>query len=223
MKQIILSLFVLLSFNFIALAQGFAPPQLPDPISASFIGSPSFSNAGCIQQQNPHTFECHDMTFIGQSEFPLVSLNSIQGEWFAVTYAVRGSNQGAGFVMDKNQVRPTQPGRGVFNLSSGDSSLMGSLFINGNRATFGNWQGAPMTSSPGTYVFLDHGTVQFNTVDHIGVQHSFQCRDFIRRGNHHLNCRWLILRQGQWDFIGYFGFLTRQAWDQFVIQSRQRR
>lgn len=218
MTKMILSMALIFGFTATSHAQ-FGPPRLsPSPLGAAFGGAPGFSNHGCNPQFDPHTFECHTLAFNGQSEFPLVELNTVQGEWFAVTYAIRGSNSGAGFFMDKNQFRPSQPGRGVFNLTTHGQvgSIVGNLFISGNRATFQNWQGSVMTSTPGTFVFLDSATIQFNAIDHLGIQHAFQCRDFIRRGNHHLTCRWLVLRQGQWDFVGYFGFLQAHVWEQFA-------
>lgn len=195
--------------------------------SAQLVMPSPFISNGCQQQIDPHTFECHEATFNAQTEFQVVPMDifgSLQNEWFAVTYAVRGGNSGAGFFMDKNPFRPSRPGKGVFNqFKNGSSSLMGSLFIQGQSAVFTNWQGAQMFSLPGSFKKMDLHTVSFDMNDQFGILHTFQCRDFIRNGAHHLTCRWLLFRPQthQWEFIGYFGFLTRQVWDQFVLKSQQ--
>lgn len=185
------------------------------------------SSNGCNQQVDPHTFACHEATFNAQTEFKVVPMDVngvLQDEWFAVTYAIQSGNAGAGFFMDKNPFRPSRPGRGVFNqFNNGTSSVLGSLFIQGQSATFANWQGEAMRSIPGSFKKIDMHTVSFDMNDQFGILHTFQCRDFIRNGAHHLTCRWLVLRSqtNQWEFIGYFGFLTRQMWDQFVMKSQQ--
>lgn len=207
-----------------------AQAQVVSPFHSQqrFVQSPFQPQNGCFQHIDPHTFECHQAAFAGVTEFPVVPMdwnNAMQGEWFAVTYAVQGGNDGFNFMMDKNPMRPSRPGRGVFNRPPNKPmSLLGSLFIHGSRATFSNWQGQPMTTIPGTVVMIDPHTQEFKMNDHMGIQHLFQCRDFIRNGGHHLTCRWFILRQnGEWQFAGYFGFLSRQLWDQFVQRSRNER
>lgn len=178
------------------------------------------AEAACDQRTNPHSFSCHHDAFINRSPFPLVELdwrNVIQDEWFATTYATPAGNSGDGFVMDLNSTRPTLPGRGVFNdHGNGQFSPMGSMWINGTQIHFDNWHGARMHSEPGSFERLDAMTFQFDAVDQFRIVHRFQCRDFVRKNDHHLTCTWLILNNAGWKFIGYFGFVTRRVWDNFV-------
>ncbi len=184
------------------------------------LASTGVAYAACDQSTNPHSFECHHDAFINRSQFPLVDLdfqNVIQDEWFATTYAVPAGNSGDGFVMDKNPNRPSLPGRGVFNdHGNGRFSLLGSMWINGDQVHFDNWHGEPLHSEQGSFERLDPKTFQFDAVDSLRIVHRFQCRDFVRHDSHHLTCAWMILDNNSWRFIGYFGFVTRRVWDEFV-------
>jgi hypothetical protein len=180
----------------------------------------SAAQATCNPRVNPHSFDCHHAAFEGMTEFPLkpIDLATLQNEWFATTYAVPGANFGQGFAMDVNPGNPKQPGRGVLNLfPNGFTTVLGSMFIQGDQVFFQNWQNAPMQSMPGSMSFPDEKTVRFTTVDRFGFGHLFVCRDFIRNDIDHLNCQWSIAnRFGGWDLAGYMGFLTRSDWDDFV-------
>ncbi|HVK60963.1 MAG TPA: hypothetical protein VM432_05410 [Bdellovibrionales bacterium] len=181
--------------------------------------------SNCDQQRDPHSFGCHEAGFEGRTEFPLVRLDwrTLQGEWFAVSYAVPGGNAGSRFFMDLDPQNPRRPNRGVMNhLPNGFTSVLGVFSVRGNQATFENWQNTPMASLPGSLVSLDEGTVQFMSADRFGVQHMFQCRDFIRHGADHLTCRWFTADagMGRWQLRGYFGFLTLEQWDAFVGSGR---
>ncbi len=174
----------------------------------------------CDIRNDPHSFTCQKEAFIGRL-FPLENLdwqNVMQDEWFASTYAVVNGNAGHGFVMDINPIRPTLPGRGVLNdHGQGQFSVVGSMWMTGNTVTFDNWQGARISSLPGSVVLLDKKTLQFDMSDRFRVIHRFQCRDFLRNKNHHLNCTWHTLNQNRvWDLRGFFGFVTRRVWDDFV-------
>lgn len=185
-----------------------------------FYSSSVLAQNVCDIRRDPHSFSCQREAFIGKL-FPIEDLdwqNFMQDEWFASTFAVVNGNAGNGFLMDINPRRPTLPGRGVLNdHGQGRFSVMGSMRIFGDVISFDNWQGARISSLPRSVVLLDKKTLQFDMVDSVGLIHRFQCRDFLRNGNHHLNCSWYTLSSSRvWDLKGFFGFVTRRVWDDFV-------
>jgi hypothetical protein len=189
--------------------------------TVSIVAANASAQSVCDLKRDPHSFACHHDAFEGKTQFPLKNLDwfgEMQGEWFATTYATPNGPVGAGFAMDINPNDPHQPGRGVLNLfSNGFTTILGSMFIQGDQIGFPNWQNAPMRSNFRSLRFHDAQTAEFTSVDRFGIQHLFVCRIFVRNDVDHLNCQWSILnRFGQWDFIGYFGFLTRADWDEFL-------
>jgi hypothetical protein len=189
-------------------------------LSTFFHSTMASAQNNCDARNNPHSFDCQIEAFIGRlfKNEDLDWQNVMQDEWFASTYAVPNGNAGHGFVMDVNPMRPTLPARGVLNdHGQGQFSIVGSMWITGDTVTFDNWQGDRISSLPRSVVLLDKKTLQFDMADRAGTIHRFQCRDFLRHQNHHLNCSWHTLNQfRQWDLMGFFGFVTRQVWDDFV-------
>lgn len=172
----------------------------------------------CLIKQNPHSYACHDLNFYGNNRFPLFPMDwrRLQGPWFAVTYANPNGNIGHEFRMDVNPNRPTQPRGGVINRN--DGSQMGVLELRPNHVAFHNWEwgGAYVESDPRTFRITDRYTVEFQWLFN-GVWHGFQCRDFNRNNEHHLNCQWSVWTpQGGWHLKGYLGFIKLHVWEQFA-------
>lgn len=175
---------------------------------------------------------------------------NMQGEWFAVTFVEDNGreNNGKQFQMAKNPNSPNQP-MGVVNKNNG---LMGSMWIEGNTVRFENWQGKELSSDPeslqlfgdviGQREIFDQYTGQVIVEDvvaakevhfsmyekvkvngrKIHVTHYFECINFNRHNNMHLQCKWDV-QQGDSprSHKGYFGFLTKQAWDQFLVCGKR--
>ncbi len=181
---------------------------------------PARWGALCSVDYAPHSYACHHWNYLGNSMFPLFTLDwhsTLQGEWFATTYANPTSeNIGPEFIMLKNPHRPTQPD-GVLDNYSG--SLVESVWVNGNTLYWTNWRGAVFQTDPNTFRILDNYTVEM--YGYFGAQlHYFQCRDFNRNDSHHLLCRWDTQNSdGSFTSRGYFGFMPKYLWDQF--KSRQ--
>ncbi len=161
----------------------------------------------------------------------------MQGEWFAVTYVEDSGreNKGQEFYMQKNENSPNQP-MGVMNRDHGP---MRSMWIQGDVVIFENWQGKQLTSDPESLRFVmsqdtaysSSFKVSFTMHEQVRISgrkgmsnviHYFECVNFNRHQNMHLQCKWDVDQEGYGlSHKGYFGFLTRQAWDQFLACGKK--
>lgn len=189
------------------------------------------TNGACDFRSNPHSYACTHATFDNRL-FPFFPMDwwgdnhtpwSLQGEWFAVTYVEDSGveNDGKAFYMEKNPNSSNQP-MGVINRNN--HGPMRTMQISGDVVIFENWQGKVLVSNPGSLKVSDHrATYTMNEKitnrkrQKVNVIHYFDCVNFNRHDNMHLQCRWDVKmgRSGK-THMGYFGFLTVPAWEKFL-------
>lgn len=166
----------------------------------------------CDPRRDPHSYACAKATFAGDI-FPLFDLRwrRLQGEWITVTYANPSGNFGDEFFMATNPASPTQP-MGVYNVNT--NSPVGSMWIDGDRMVFNNWQGQTIQTVSFSKVTDKTAVLTMQEGNYV---HQFTCRDFNRNDKHHLFCAWDVEVPGYgWIHHGYMGFLSRADWDGFL-------
>ncbi len=196
------------------------------------------TDGACDFRSNPHSYACTQVTF-NNLLFPFFQIDwwgdegtwNMQGEWVVATYVESDGreNSGDSFYMEKNPNNKNQP-LGVQNRNFGP---MGSMWISGNSVIFQNWQGKELTSIPESLeIYEDHALFQMEEVitakkkngrpTRKNVTHYFDCVNFNRHNNMHLQCRWDVkVGKAQRTHMGYFGFLTKPAWDKFLYCNKQ--
>lgn len=185
----------------------------------SFVDS-LFKAGSCVIKRNPHSYPCTVWTYEGEF-FPLFAMdwNALQGTWFSVTYVNPDSgNEGPEFFMQKNPARPMQP-MGVHNSRSGQA--MARMAIRGDQMFIENWLGFELVLTIDQ--IIDGETIRLES-DRGFPRQAFTCRDFNRNNNHHLLCDWEEQRRpdSQWRHKGFFGFLTMDAWNNFLRNGVRR-
>lgn len=196
-------------------APGYGASPVPQPYMDPAAELSYYGNL-CDVDYAPHSYACHHWNYLGNSTFPLFTMDwwSLQGEWFATTYANPTSeNIGPEFQMLKNPNRPTQP-MGVINNYS--RQHVGSVWVTSNSMVWTNWLGQVLETDANSFRQLDAHTVEMYAYGY-QQSHYFQCRDFNRNGGHHILCRWDVLdtQSQRWVAQGYFGFMPKSLWDSF--------
>lgn len=189
------------------------------------------TKGACDFRSNPHSYACTRVTFENLL-FPFFPMDwwgqmntpwSMQGAWFAVTYVENNGieNNGKAFYMETNSNSSNQP-MGVINRNYG---AMKTMEIRGDVVIFENWQGKVLVSNPGSLQVSDHrATYTMNEEitnrkgKRVQVIHYFDCVNFNRHENMHLLCRWDVKmgKRSERTHMGYFGFLTIPAWENFL-------
>lgn len=194
------------------------------------------TDGACDFRSNPHSYACTHATFDGLL-FPFFPMDwwgqmntpwNIQGAWFAVTYVENNGieNDGEAFYMEKNPNSSAQP-MGVMNRKHGP---MKTMEIRGDVVIFENWQGKVLVSdSDSLEVWGNHATYRMNEEitnrkgRRVKVTHYFDCVNFNRHENMHLQCRWDVKmgKRSERTHMGYFGFLTVTAWEKFLTCGKR--
>ncbi|MBY0385489.1 hypothetical protein K2X05_10065, partial [bacterium] len=179
---------------------------------------------------NPHSYACTHVTFENLL-FPFFPMDwwgqmdtpwNMQGTWFAVTYVEDNGieNDGEAFYMEKNPNSSHQP-MGVMNRKYGP---MKTMEIRGDVVIFENWQGKVLISNPDSLQVWDNRVTYTMNEEitnrkgrRVNVTHYFDCVNFNRHENMHLQCRWDVkMGRSERTHMGYFGFLTISAWEKFL-------